>query len=104
MLCDLCFGGLVWDCGANDGEQRYGLLSSTDFWAILGCANPFFLHNPNSLWSRCAFSIFDVQQIGQLTCLEFLLAVAVLADRRYFTIEMNGFCLVYSLTLVSFFF
>lgn len=65
-------------------NQGGGLLDRKSFWRIAGSTAPILTHDIGSLLNLRMFSIFDVLKLGSLTCLEFVLAMSVLAGQSRF--------------------
>jgi Ca2+-binding EF-hand superfamily protein len=65
-------------------HQHGGLLNQDSFWRIVGSTAPILVHDIGSLLNLRMFSIFDVLKLGALTCLEFVLAMSVLAGQSRF--------------------
>ncbi len=70
--------------------QTNGLLSEAVFWDVVGRASPVLRASVGSLLNQRMFRIFAVTNPGGVTCLEFMLAVAVLAGKAPF-LDRPGF-------------
>lgn len=64
--------------------ESSSLVSPSAFWSFVVRSTPVLGYDVNSLLNLRMFSIFDVLKLGALTCLEFILAIAVLAGRSGF--------------------